>query len=244
MVKRIAILSVAALIAVGASVTWRHLRAYPLTQVELTKFLLPPSAPKRLKEGCSDLRTAIAAASSDPHFTSQAPVERASSLSQDEVAVYRAVLGDTSQRGWKRLNVSATTEPLSAKDFEACACFDDIDLENLPAAFHRSHHLPSLILPTEGMRLVDPTQQSSAVHANDPSQTIRDGKLVGDAVNAAFSTGLFSMSEIAFDKEHRHAVVSYGFWCGMLCGNGATLIFEKIENEWKRSDRDCGSWIS
>jgi hypothetical protein len=40
---------------------------------------------------------------------------------------------------------------------------------------------------------------------------MRDGKSVDSAVNGAFATALFSLSEIGFDKERSHAVVSYHF---------------------------------
>jgi hypothetical protein len=76
------------------------------------------------------------------------------------------------------------------------------------------------------------------------NKTMRKGKSVEKAVKEAFANGLFSMSEIAFDKSHRHAVVAYRFWCGALCGNGRTLVFEKAGNEWKNTERKCGGWIS
>ncbi len=38
-------------------------------------------------------------------------------------------------------------------------------------------------------------------------------------------------------------VVSYRFWCGSLCGNGATWVFEKVGKQWKKTD-SCGDWIS
>jgi hypothetical protein len=52
------------------------------------------------------------------------------------------------------------------------------------------------------------------------------------------------MSEIAFDKDHRFGVVSYSFWCGSLCGNGSTLVFEKVDGVWKNANRPCGGWVS
>jgi hypothetical protein len=94
------------------------------------------------------------------------------------------------------------------------------------------------------MRLVDPQKQTKTVRSNDPSKTIHKGKPVEDAVENAFSTALFSMSEIAFDREHRFAVVSYRFWCGSLCGNGSTLVFKKVKGEWRNANRHCGGWIS
>jgi hypothetical protein len=90
--------------------------------------------------------------------------------------------------------------------------------------------------------LVDAKKQAAIVRRNDPDNRV--GKSVHDAVRDAFATGLFSVSEIAFDKEHQHALVSYGFYCGSLCGNGATVIFEKVGDVWKKTDRMCGGWVS
>ena len=95
-----------------------------------------------------------------------------------------------------------------------------------------------------GIRLVDPSKQESVVGRNDPSTTMRQGKSVDDAVDNAFANGLFSVSEIAFDKERRRALVSYTFHCGMLCGGGAIWVVEKVNGRWKKFDRECGSWIS
>jgi hypothetical protein len=93
------------------------------------------------------------------------------------------------------------------------------------------------------MVLVDPKKQGKIIRSNDPSNAIKKGKSVGNAVTDAFGTALFSMSEIAFDKDHHLAVVSYHFWCGSLCGNGSTIVFKKINGTWEKS-RDCGGWIS
>jgi hypothetical protein len=91
---------------------------------------------------------------------------------------------------------------------------------------------------------VDADEQSTLVTKNDPGNSIRNGKSVETAVAEAFATGLFSLSEIDFDREHRHAIVSYTFECGMLCGSGRTLVFEKVGKEWRRTDLECGGWVS
>jgi len=94
------------------------------------------------------------------------------------------------------------------------------------------------------MSLVDPDAQGEVVRANDPGKTVGEGKAVNEAVRNAESSGLFSLSEIAFDREHRYAVVSYRYWCGALCGDGAAFVFQKIASEWKNTNRNCGGWIS
>jgi hypothetical protein len=179
---------------------------------------------------------------------SDKPVRVTTPLSADEVAIYNAVLRYYSENHKDiALNVSQTTYPLdpnSPIDGLQTDCLKGIHLENLAAVSHSFHQLPADVLPGKGMKLVDPKKQTRIVHSNDPSNTIRKGEPVKDAVENAFSTALFSISEIAFDKDRQFAVVSYRFRCGSLCGNGSTVVFEKIKGEWRNANRNCGSWIS
>lgn len=175
-------------------------------------------------------------------------VRATSPLSADEVSIYNAVLRHYSGDKDTALNVAQTTYPLDPgspmNGLQRGECLKDIHLENIGVLSHSFHELPPDVLPGKKMRLVDPRKQATIVGSNDPSNTIRKGKPVEDAVENAFSTALFSMSEIAFDKDRRFAVVSYRFWCGSLCGNGSTLVFEKVKGEWRNANRNCGGWIS
>lgn len=176
------------------------------------------------------------------------PVKSMTPLSGDEIAVYKAVLQQYASEGSGMLNVSVRTFPLDpspwATSFDNSDCLKGIQLENLSVTAHSFHELVNEILPRKNMRLVDPAKQSKVVHANDPSRTIGNGKSIGKAVKDAFDTGLFSMSEIAFDNGHHYAAVKYSFCCGSLCGNGMTLIFEKVGDTWRKADRSCGGWVS
>ncbi len=111
-------------------------------------------------------------------------------------------------------------------------------------AAHSFHTLTRDVLGGKNIRLVDANKQAVIVQSNDPSKPIRESEPIETAVNGAFLTGLFSMSEIAFDKEHRRALVSYSFVCGSLCGSGGVWMFEKIDGLWKKSERVCGGWVS
>ena len=119
-----------------------------------------------------------------------------------------------------------------------------IPLENFAGLAHSFHDLTPEVLPAKNIKLVDPKQQSQIVRDNDPDKTIRDGTSVHTAVQGAFATAQFSMSEIGFDMERSHAGVSHQFWCGSLCGNGATFVFQRVDGEWKKTSRNCGGWIS
>ena len=180
--------------------------------------------------------------------TSNKPVKATTPLSADEVAIYNAVLRHYSGNQDAALNVSQTTYPLDPgspmSGLQGAECLKGIQLENLSTASSSFHELPPEVLPGKRMKFVDPKKQARVVHSNDPGHTIRRGQSVKDAVETAFSTALFSMSEIAFDKEHRFGVVSYRFWCGSLCGNGSTLVFEKVNGEWRNAERSCGAWIA
>jgi hypothetical protein len=176
------------------------------------------------------------------------PTKSTIPLSADDIAIYRAVLRQFVSHEPGLLNVSATTYPLDSispmnrlLDEE---CLKGIKLEKLDEVGRSFHDLTADVLPGENMRLVDPSKQTTIVRGNDPDKTMRKGKSVDSAVKEAFATGLFSISEIAFGEGHHCAVVSYRFWCGSLCGNGAALVFEKVGGEWKRTDRNCGGWVS
>lgn len=176
------------------------------------------------------------------------PVKNASPLSVDEVSIYNAVLRHYSNEKDVALNVSQNTYPLDPSSplsgLQDAECLKGIHLENIASVSRSFHELPADVLPGNKMKLVDPEKQAAIVRSNDPGKTIGKNKSVTAAVQSAFSTALFSMSEIAFDKERQFAVVSYRFWCGSLCGNGSTLVFEKVKGEWRKANRNCGAWIS
>jgi hypothetical protein len=176
------------------------------------------------------------------------PAKSATPLNADEIAIYRAVLQHYVPQASASLNVSATTYPFdSASPMNPIShgeCLKGIELENLDVVSRSFHDLTPDVLLGKNMRLVDPNKQRKIVRDNDPDKTMREGKSVNGAVADAFSTALFSMSEIAFDDGHHYAVVSYRFWCGSLCGNGSTLVFQKFGEEWRKTERRCGSWVS
>jgi len=119
-----------------------------------------------------------------------------------------------------------------------------MEVQSFVSASHSFHYLTRAVFPERNIRLVDADKQLTTIQSNDPQNGIAAGKSVEKAVNHAFASGLFSMSEIAFDRDHRQALVSYGFVCGSLCGSGGTWLLEKVDGVWKRIDRVCGGWVS
>jgi hypothetical protein len=176
------------------------------------------------------------------------PVKSTTPLTPDEIAIYRAILQQNNPEEPESLNVSLHTYPLDPKSplsgLSNAECLKGIELQNLTDVTHSFHDLTPDVLAGRNIKLVDPDKQAKIVRNNDPDKAIRKGTSVRTAVQTAFSTALFSLSEIAFDKEHRHAVVSYRLWCGALCGRGYTVVFEKVGDRWQKTDRLCAGWIS
>jgi hypothetical protein len=212
----------------------RRFQLSVLTPSELApKRLAPPAPPD---DSCAQIQRALAGSSH------KKPVRNTNPFSADEVAIYRGILElwNSNSRG---LNVSNRTFPID-RDISDCVCLKGIEPQTIVSAASAFRNLTGDVLAGKNIRLVDADKQAVIVRSNDPNNPIREGKSVETAVNVAFSTGLFSMSEIAFDKEQRRALVSYSFGCGSLCGSGGVWLFEKVDGVWKKSERVCGGWIS
>jgi hypothetical protein len=166
-----------------------------------------------------------------------------STLSEDQVAVYRAFMKSYGAGGRERFNVGNLTRPLEIADADMRACLKGLKPEPL-AEISGIHRLTPAVFGSEKVRIVDAARQALLIAKVDPSRTIRDGKSVDDAVETAFSAGLLELSEVAFAIDRQFAVMNFSFSCGGLCGHGGTLVFERSGQEWKRSDRNCSSYVS
>lgn len=62
-----------------------------------------------------------------------------------------------------------------------------------------------------------------------------DAKLV----RANLGRSVYYLSEIAFDREHRHAVLTYSYDAGSYGWESGLLVFENTGGEWRESDRRC-----
>ncbi len=78
--------------------------------------------------------------------------------------------------------------------------------------------------------------QAREVHSTQFDERLIDGLslTLTEKRNATLT-----LSEIAFDPAHRYAALRYTFWCGRLCGEGMTLVFEKANGTWRQIDRHC-----
>jgi hypothetical protein len=174
-------------------------------------------------------------------------------LTDEQVAVYRAVLQDYLKDSKDSLNLADKTEVLEG----AWTSFDGSCPKNhVQDVTQSSHPIVHRFSPTtvldKRIVIVDPSEQQKKIDKGDPQNLVKraiddhvpvsDTEL-DDSIKQAFKQGVFSLSEIMFDKKHQRALVSYSFVCGSLCGNGNTMILTKAKGNWRVS-KTCSSWVS
>jgi hypothetical protein len=165
-------------------------------------------------------------------------------LTAEQLAIYQVVLHGWMNDGKAAVNLSIQTVPLHTDDpLGAGDCAKGLDMETASPMLHRFRKEDLPQLGSDKIGLVDPDAQSREVEKNDPENTMRRGASVDEAVRNAFAHGLVTLSEIQFDKQHLHAIVAFGFRCGGLCGNGGTVVMEKIDGQWKVKSQ-CDNWVS
>lgn len=238
--RRRAFISAAILLVMGALVLVHRSHLIPLSATELgSKHMNPPAA--WADPDCDRVRRAVRTALAEAGLKTAINVGH---LSADEVAIYRTVLHQWNSDA-RTLNVANRTFPFDAVSRDStCECLRGLDVENLARASHSFHYLTPDDISGRNIRFVDANKQLTAVQTDDPHNGMAGGKSVEKAVDDAIGSGLFSMSEISFDRNHRVALVSYEFVCGSLCGSGGTWLLEKANGVWKRADRACGGWAS
>ena len=152
------------------------------------------------------------------------------------MSIYREFLVVYNKGSKSALNIAQKTAPFQADENDLSGCLKSFGKNNSRAVV--THAFQKQAFAHENARLVD-----SDTHAiSDPEEAMRQGKSVDSAVEAGFAAGLFTFSEIVFDRSHTHAAFSYSFVCGRLCGHGATVIFEFRDGKWKESKAFCASW--
>lgn len=235
-------------VAVATSIgTLLVFKRYHMAVLSPRELAVRQPIPPQLPADCPEIRRAVALSTQSVSSGRERPIKITSPLDSDEIAIYVALIEQWNSGQRNALNVSAKTSPfgsISSLDEQGCGCLSGLAAESLLRASHSFHVLTPNDLSAANIRLFDPEKQMAIVAENDPGRTMHKGIPVTEAVENGFANGLFSLSEIAFDEKRRLAVVSYGFRCGMLCGNGATWVFEKVDGKWKKTNRECGSWIS
>jgi len=170
-------------------------------------------------------------------------------LTAEQVAVYRTFLRFYAKESDRVLYVADTTNWLDISgvvkgDADCLRSFGPLEFEDSKGNGSTIHRLDSSLAIAGHIALVDSTSQSEKIRQNDPSKTMREGKPVDHAVSDAFASALLTLSEIAFDKNHHKAVMSFSFSCGKLCGNTAIVMLKQVGRNWKVTGQTCGEGVS
>ena len=163
-------------------------------------------------------------------------------------AVYRAFLESYLGHGG-HANVSSKTMSADISAGDVAQCMPNVRIQGLDGLHTGGRDLGESLGGMSRVRLVDASAQEAEIERNDPSRPIAPGSSSGsvdDAVSRAFASGLLSLSDIAFDQEHRHAVLQMTFECGQTCGQSMVVALEKSSaGKWRVSNRQCGGgWLS
>ncbi|HSY90926.1 MAG TPA: hypothetical protein VK812_06105 [Candidatus Binatus sp.] len=161
------------------------------------------------------------------------PSVSADPLTAEQVAIYRAALADFKTGRARTPQIANTTVPLRMMSVGRphstfVSCVDGIGTPSDQDQHQLVHRLDSSVVAGTDLPLVDFWEVPQMRHGPpDPK---------------APHLGLLTLSEIAFDRDHLRAIVTYDFNCGGLCGGGKMLALTKSGEEWKIS-KICVRWM-
>ena len=160
-----------------------------------------------------------------------------------KLEVYRAFVSAYSEGN--RVNLANVTTRFDAESAGATTCAPTILATALLSDRLRTTTINQSDFQSSFVHVVDPEDQAVQVRIHDPSMNIRSEDNIDRAVADAFDAGFLQVSEVGFDITGQHAMLTYSFICGMLCGHGGTALFDRVGDRWVWSHRRCGSeWIS
>jgi hypothetical protein len=162
---------------------------------------------------------------------------------EQKIEIYRAFAEAYSEG--HRINLANETTRFDAPTEAVLDCAPTVFLTTLVSRHIRTTGLKQGDFPGSTVTVVDPATHAEEMRARDPMAAIAEGTSVERAVTAAVETGLLQVSEVGFDVSGGHALMTYSFTCGSLCGHGGTALLDRVGGRWTLSSRTCGPvWIS
>jgi len=140
--------------------------------------------------------------------------------------IYREFLKYYGYTSKTSLNIAQTTVELDTKAKSRAECFTGFQAENL---VNQTLHIFS----------ADAFKDFKAHVVDEKTHSIDFDK--GGGPDAELAAALFTFSEIVFDANHTHAVVSFTLECTMLCSQGGTIVFERKNGKWVQKGY-CSGW--
>lgn len=159
------------------------------------------------------------------------------SVSQDQAAIYRAVLKSWFGSERHKQLVDQRLEPApSASDPEFADCVKGLSFTQGATS---NETALSRTFGGGDIELVDGEKWKPT----DPEDAIGRGRSVRSAVRNAFAGSLISFSQVAFSDDHKDAVFKFSMACGRLCGSGSMLRMHKDGGRWRIAGH-CSESIS
>jgi hypothetical protein len=155
-----------------------------------------------------------------------------SELNNEQRAVYVAFLDAIASVGFK--NLASTTTAFDPSDLPRTnPCLKRTPEASFSGASSGGVYIiDASLVVGRNIAIVDPQQQVALKESADRSKTqAPDSKASLD--------GFLVLSEIAFDKAHRFALLKYNFICGTHCSTSQTYLMAKTDNQWHVSGRPC-----
>lgn len=156
-----------------------------------------------------------------------------------KLEVYRAFVSAYSE-GY-RINLANVTTRFDAETQGVISCAPTVLATTLVSRLFRTTTLNQSDFPNSSIHIVDPEDQAAQVRIHDPGMNISSESDIDRAVADAFEAGLLQVSEVGFDVTGQHAILTFSFTCGGLCGHSGTALFDRVGDRWVWSQRSCGS---
>ena len=158
-------------------------------------------------------------------------------LTSEQVDVYRAFLKGYLTGSDAQINLANVTSPFQPDEGDLNGCMKGFPKNSRSIEVHK---FANGFSSDNRIRLVDPSKYKTA----DVGDFMHKSGDLDGAVTSAINVGLLSLSEVIVDHKHHLAALNFSFQCGMLCGSGGTVVFERRQSHWSRSKRSCGYWQS
>jgi hypothetical protein len=158
------------------------------------------------------------------------------SLTLEQAQVYGDFIESLSKTNFKYIENRTFPLDLSGIGKDA-ACLRGLQLQEAKESSKAVHSLGPEVLRGHSIRLVGEQEESAILKQRDAEVAAHGANSMMDDSGMIKDPGVLALSEIAFDKSHRFAVLKYVFLCGSDCNSGATLVLEKVGPRWTGTTR-------
>jgi hypothetical protein len=155
-------------------------------------------------------------------------------LTSEESQVY----GDFIESSASFKFLSDRTFPLDLSSLAKDApCLRGLQLEPSNESGKAVHSISPQALRGRSIHLVGYHEESEVLKQRDAEVAAHGTVSMMDPSGMIKDPGVLALSEIAFDKSHRFAVLKYVFLCGAHCNSGAIVVLEKVGSRWTGTTR-------